>query len=62
MHSDPREGLGEEIGLEEEQREDIDKSESVVSKFNDGNRGSSKDEENWMEFLCLGVWAFSEFS
>lgn len=58
--SDPREGLEEEADLEEERHENFGECDSVISKIRDGSSGSGQNDENWMEFLCLGVWIFTK--
>ncbi len=58
--SDPRTNLGEEAEPEEDNNEDVGESDSVVSKISGGNGSSSRNDENWIEFLCLGVWVFTK--
>lgn len=60
VSSDPRESVGEGLDPEEESHEDDGESDSIISKISDGNGGSSKNNENWMEFVCLGVWVFTK--
>lgn len=57
---DPRENLGEGTDPEEESPEKLGESDSVISKISDVNGGSINNDENWMEFLCLGVWVFTK--
>jgi len=57
---DPRKSLGDGVDPEEESHEDVGESDSMITKISDGNGGSSKNNENWIEFLCLGVWVFTK--
>lgn len=57
---DPREGSVEDDVPEGGKHEGVDENSLVTSKINDGKGGSGSNDENWMEFLCLGVWVFTK--
>ena len=58
--SDPREGSAVDAESEEEKHEDVDERGSITSKINDGKGSSGNNDENWIEFLCLGIWIFTK--
>jgi len=60
VNSDPRGRLGEGVNPEDEPHEDFDESDSMVSKIREGSGNSNRNDENWMEFLCLGIWVFTK--
>lgn len=60
VNSDPRGTQEEEADLKGERHEDLGESDSIISKIDGGNRNSTSNDENWMEFLCLGVWVFTK--
>lgn len=56
--ADPRE-IGVEVDPEEEINKDVG-DDSIISKISEGNEGFSNNDENWLEFLCLGIWVFTK--
>lgn len=58
--SDPRESSAEDAEPKREKHEDFDEGSPVVLKISDGKGSSSSNDENWMEFLCLGIWVFTK--
>ncbi|MDH4394624.1 MAG: hypothetical protein QE278_02990 [Limnobacter sp.] len=60
VRSDPRVILGEDAKLVEDSNEDFGENASVISKISNGKGGPSENDENWIEFLCLGVWVFTK--
>lgn len=57
--SDPRLD-GEEEQLLNARENEEKENEYVVSKTPSGKGGSSEDQENSIEFICLGVWVFTK--
>tara|TARA_B110000211_G_scaffold212168_1_gene251629 strand:+ start:2305 stop:2859 length:555 start_codon:yes stop_codon:yes gene_type:complete len=53
---DPRTELGEEPSFNEFEESDSNNPEEFVKAKVDG----SNDNENWLEFLCLGIWVFTK--
>ena len=60
MDSDPREGLIEDNNSEEERHGDSGEDGSMVSKIKDGTGTSISNDDNWLEFICLGIWVFTK--
>jgi len=50
----------EEEPIPNNKEDSEDQSEPVISRFSSGRSTSDGDEENVMEFLCLGVWVFTK--
>lgn len=59
-NADPRSSQEEGPCQEEERSANIGESDSIDAKIDGGNGGSASNDENWLEFLCLGIWVFTK--
>jgi len=58
---DPRVDSEEEsISNEMEESDGYDSSKPVTTTIIDGENKSRKNDKNWIEFLCLGIWVFTK--
>ncbi|MCD6115408.1 hypothetical protein J7K93_00190 [bacterium] len=59
--TDPRDQYEEDVVRKNnETTENEELSDSVVSTIDGGETNNIKNEDNWLEFLCLGIWVFTK--
>jgi hypothetical protein len=59
--NDPRLDSDNEVSRKTDENEEYSNlKEPVKASINENNTKTNKNDENWLEFLCLGIWVFTK--